>query len=890
MPLAVSRLIVGGTAIDGVAAVVGDGLLEDDRIDGLHAVERDDDGRTGLGAVVLLVADAMREPRLGAVLAVGRVAQRLAVVGTDLLFNRDRTEVRCRLGSGTVDLVDLDLVDGEPAGALVVGGRDNADAEDVCLPQILEVNNLLAVVVERLALDVNPLATVVGLLEDLQLARAQRIVEVAAVIGDREAIEVERVGLLDAEERALGDGRRVLVAQTGVGLAVEQHIGLGRGAVGAARHELREVRIGVGGQLGTLGDIGVERVDRGHDVRLADAGVLGVVDVEIAVVVGIVKLRGALGVLGDQRGRVARQVGLDGLELEKGSLGLLLHRVDPGADLLEHILVASGRAVGCSDLLQLGEDRGHAIHIACGDRARGELGAEVGQRILDIGRLAVLPGRAAAVHAERMAGEGLERIGAGGCDRRVVVHVREGIVPRGVGVLGGRPQVPREVGVHEDRLLGRLGLLHGVEHDALDLARLEVGAQEVVVAAHVQGVLIVIGAGPVDPHEGCDAGVVLERGGKLAVDLAPDAAAGVDDLDGIGKVLIPCLALAVVGHGAEDDRVLEAGVLERTVLVGGPLLLADPFRHVFAQLDVQVGSLVGRIVGQDGDLADTVVHDLRELRLQNLYGRIVVRVGDGVAHEGVQRVDEAALRLVAGLCQRVDLLGELFLGVEGAPLSIVLGVVLRSVHVGVQLVVAAPRHEVHAVLGAPRVAVVALDEAARDDVRVIAHGEGAKLRALGLLQDLVQRGEAVVRRIGAGAQDDHAVGRVAGCGQRREHVGIGLVEQTLGDGEDTGLHELLDHRVDDAAGALHAHQDVGGARSAELVGPLRLHPLEGEDLVEAGRGVRIDAVLEHDVRFAAKRLRARGVRGPMRGRVNLVSILCCPSGRGGTEGRHAAQG
>ena len=73
-------------------------LLENNGVDGLHAVERHDHSGARLGAIVLLGTDAVRQPGLGVVLTVGGVAQRLGIVGADLLLQRNGAEEGGRLG------------------------------------------------------------------------------------------------------------------------------------------------------------------------------------------------------------------------------------------------------------------------------------------------------------------------------------------------------------------------------------------------------------------------------------------------------------------------------------------------------------------------------------------------------------------------------------------------------------------------------------------------------------------------------------------------------------------------------------------------------------------------------------------------------------------------
>ena len=589
-------------------------------------------------------------------------------------------------------------------------------------------------------------------------------------------------------------------------------------------------------------------------MRLADARVLIMVDVPQGVPVGALQEPGTLGVLGDEGGRIPLDAGLHGLELRKRGGSQVVPSVEPGLHLLRHRLGPGVIAIGLGGALQVQEDLGHLVDVGCSHRVGGELGAEVRELLLDIGRLVVLPCRAAAVHTLHVAGQLAQGVGALRLLARVVIDVAEGLLPHLVGMLGRAPQVPSEVRGHEDALFGRLRLLHRVDDDALDLARLEIGAEEVVVSAHMQGVLVVVRAGPVDPHEGSDARIVLEGGGEGVVDLAPDLAAGVDHLDVLAKGAVPVLTVAHVVHRAEDQRVLKTGVLGGAVGILLVLELAKPCGRIVEEPLVKLARVIIRalvgaelipgIVGEDRDLARARINHLEELGLHDLEGLVVVVLGDGVVHEGVQRVNEAHFGLVARLCEGFDLLVDLRLGVFLTPLGVVLGVVLGGVEVGVQLVVAAPLHQRHAVAGAPGIAVVTLDEAAGDHVGVIAGNQGAQ-RAIGiLLQDLEDRRQAVERRIGILAQDDDAIGGAILGGKERDQVRIGLLEQTSIVGQLLRIHELLDIRVNLLARTVHADEHRSavcrhGVRALDFLG------FELDRLLEARLGLGVDAVFDN---------------------------------------------
>ena len=187
----------------------------------------------------------------------------------------------------------------------------------------------------------------------------------------------------------------------------------------------------------------------------------------------------------------------------------------------------------------------------------------------------------------------------------------------------------------------------------------------------------------------------------------------------------------------------------------------QPVGHVLAEPGIQSAALVAGIVGEDGDLANAMIHNLGELLLEDGDGCIVIGARNGVVHKRVKCKHKAALGAITGLGERLDLLGQLLLGVKLTPLGIVLGIILGGIHISVELIVAAPLHKVNAVLGAPRIAVVALDKATRHHVRIIGHGKGAQLGIGSLLQNLVKRGQTIVGGVGVLAQNDNAVGGAA---------------------------------------------------------------------------------------------------------------------------------
>ena len=173
-----------------------------------------------------------------------------------------------------------------------------------------------------------------------------------------------------------------------------------------------------------------------------------------------------------------------------------------------------------------------------------------------------------------------------------------------------------------------------------------------------------------------------------------------------------------------------------------------------------------------------------------------------------ERVNETHLRLVAGLGLRLDLVLDLVFGVQAAPVVAVQRIVLGGVHVGVHLVVATPGHQVHAVLGAPRAAVIAFDEAAGLDVGPVAEGQVADGAARQLLEDLVQGSQAVERGIGVAAEHEDRVGRLRVALTDGKHIGVVLGERAVVHLQGAVGDQLLGVLVDHAVGSVDADQHV----------------------------------------------------------------------------------
>ena len=699
-------------------------------------------------------------------------------------------------------------------------------------------------------------------------------------------------------------------------------------------HAVRADR-GVGGRRGDaaagLGlDEGIERLHgRAHDDQAATGGLVALVVIGDRMRVGLGE-SGLRGCVGRLRGLgVTRERLLGGGDVVDGGGGQVVPVADPRFDLVEHVLVAGVRAVVLRGALQRGVDGERLAEVGRGGGAAVQLALEFGQDALDVELAGVVDGLivdpplvdgvilgilvsavdAAVVEDAHVHGEVTQATGALGRDRRVVVDVAEGVLPGLLSVLFALPQVPAVVGGHEDALLARLGLLHRVEHDAVVGAVCGAGLEEVVLASHDQvlvgGVAVHVGARPVDPHERGATGVLGERVGEVLAGHAEGAAAGHDDLHVGRDVLVPGVTgsgVAVQGRAVED-RVLEALVLRGAVVVLLLLQLVDPAGQVLqhAHVGVVVAVLrtpVGGVVGEQCDLAYAGVNGLHVLGLEFLEVLLVVLLGVeaevlapslAVVMERRERVNETHLRLVAGLGLRLDLVLDLVFGVQAAPVVAVQRIVLGGVHVGVHLVVAAPGHQVHAVLGAPRAAVIALDEAAGLDVGPVAEGQVADGAARQLLEDLVQGSQAVERGIGVATEHEDRVGRLRVALTDGKHIGVVLGERAVVHLQGAVGDQLLGVLVDHAVGSVDADQHVELVRGfGHGVGRGGLDALELQGLVQTGLGGGIDSRFHDGVRLVAQNQTAVAILGVLRLGVDLV--LARLLGRAGVGRRAAVAG
>ena len=290
-----------------------------------------------------------------------------------------------------------------------------------------------------------------------------------------------------------------------------------------------------------------------------------------------------------------------------------------------------------------------------------------------------------------------------------VIYIRESVIPYFVGFLLALPHVPCELRITEDRNLGRLGLLHRVQHDALISARLDIRVQEGRIAAHDQVVLAVVGARPVRPHVRRTSYLLSEVCTIVAGNLAPDLSAGRHDLDVFRQH-------GILGQGRRSGIILRRAVqqvcLQPFVLC---LLAFQPFAQIGEQAIGVFHRHAGCVIGEHAELTDTRIQQLLELRFDHGQVVLIVVKVERAVHERVDGPHIAALRLVSDSCQLSDL-GQFFFRVQRAPLTVVIRIILRREDVLVHLEFPAELHQFRTVFIGPRVSIVSFDESAECDV------------------------------------------------------------------------------------------------------------------------------------------------------------------------------
>ena len=142
----------------------------------------------------------------------------------------------------------------------------------------------------------------------------------------------------------------------------------------------------------------------------------------------------------------------------------------------------------------------------------------------------------------------------------------------------------------------------------------------------------------------------------------------------------------------------------------------------------------------------------------------------------MERIDKLALGGIPCLGQGFDFCLQFLVRIALIPSGVVLGIVLGSVETGIELEITCPAHQLGTILRAPGIAVIALDKATGGDIRPVLDGQVAHHPAGGLVEDLLQGGEAIEGCIGVLTQNadltscnDQQIG-VDLCKERRIHI------------------------------------------------------------------------------------------------------------------------
>ena len=119
----------------------------------------------------------------------------------------------------------------------------------------------------------------------------------------------------------------------------------------------------------------------------------------------------------------------------------------------------------------------------------------------------------------------------------------------------------------------------------------------------------------------------------------------------------------------------------------------------------------------------------------------------------MERIDKLALGGIPCLGQGLDFCLQFLVRIALIPSGVVLGIVLGSVEIGIELEITCPAHQLGTILRAPGIAVIALDKATGGDIRPVLDGQVAHHPAGGLVEDLLQGGEAIESCVGVLAQN-----------------------------------------------------------------------------------------------------------------------------------------
>ena len=189
----------------------------------------------------------------------------------------------------------------------------------------------------------------------------------------------------------------------------------------------------------------------------------------------------------------------------------------------------------------------------------------------------------------------------------------------------------------------------------------------------------------------------------------------------------------------------------------------------------------------------------------------------------MERIDKLALGGIPCLGQGLDFCLQFLVRIALIPSGVVLGIVLGSVEIGIELEITCPAHQLGTILRAPGIAVIALDKATGGDIRPVLDGQVAHHPAGGLVEDLLQGGEAIEGCISVLAQNADLIS----CNDQQ--IGVDLCKERR-------IHIAENGIVTSFAVDLHDELGVFGS-----VHPAHGEAAMGKRLLRTVDGIRIDA-------------------------------------------------
>ena len=337
---------------------------------------------------------------------------------------------------------------------------------------------------------------------------------------------------------------------------------------------------------------------------------------------------------------------------------------------------------------------------------------------------------------------------------------------------------------------------------------------------------------------------------------------------------------SAAGNGGVPGRGEEQGlhlVLRRGVF--GVIGIIELFLHLVEHINLHIaGAGCGRggnVVHKDAELAHPQIIHMVKLGHQALYALVhslLIGKVNGLLHGGVSHPHKVhvalggLLRKLAHLILGADadfcfLFGD-FGGIVLIPLAQVIGVGLGAVEEDIHLIALGKVKPAESAFHAPGIAIVALHRAAVLLECVVLKGGNLQSSRLGLIQHLLQGGQAVIGGVAVLAQDDNIP-----IGKDLDHVHIVFV---LSFGEHLPGNPFMGIRQ--AAGAVDADIQVGGV----LVGGLAVNRgqiIFGKHFVHAAAGHLVDALFRDNCHCVRHRGGSLFIGDLLGDGINLVVAL-----------------